>query len=352
MKTYKMILGVLSFVFMFSSFVNAQTARLQVIHNSADIAAKSVDVYLNDKLLLKDFMFRQATPFIDAPAGTEFTVGVAPANSMSVNDVIAKFNLKLDSGKTYVAIANGVLDTSKYSPNPDKRSTAFTLFIKDMAREKAMDMDKVEFFVLHGSTDAPAVDIYARGAAKIVSNAAYGDMTDYAAVPPAKYTLDITPANSPNTIVTSVEADLTSLKGGAAVVFASGFLDSSKNQNGNSFSVLAALPDGSVIKLPTAAAPTDVKDTRTGTLDYKIEQNYPNPFNPSTVISYSIPKEEFVSIKIYNILGREVASLVNQKMAAGSYEVPFNAANLTAGTYLYSINAGNYTETRKMMYLK
>lgn len=352
MKTYKMILGVLSFVFMFGSFVNAQTARLQVIHNSADIAAKSVDVYLNDKLLLKDFMFRQATPFIDAPAGTEFTVGVAPANSMSVNDVIAKFNLKLDSGKAYVAIANGVLDTSKYSGNPDKKPTAFTLFIKQMAREKAMDMDKVEFFVLHGSTDAPAVDIYARGVVKIVSNAAYGDMTDYIAVPPAKYTLDITPANSPNTIVKSVDADLSSLKGGAGVVFASGFLDPSKNQNGNSFCVLVALPNGNVITLPQAATSTDVKNTKIGAVDYKIEQNYPNPFNPSTVISFSIPKEEFVSITIYNILGSEVATLVNKKMAAGSYNVPFNAANLTAGTYLYRIKAGNYNETRKMMYLK
>ncbi len=74
---------------------NAQTARLQVIHNAADPAADSVDIYLNGSLLLNNFKFRAATPFIDAPAGTPINIGVAPASSNSAADTIKNFRVTL-----------------------------------------------------------------------------------------------------------------------------------------------------------------------------------------------------------------------------------------------------------------
>ncbi len=70
-------------------------SRLQVIHNSADVAAENVDIYLNGDLLLDDFAFRTATPFIDAPADVELNIGVAPGNSSSVDDTLANFNANL-----------------------------------------------------------------------------------------------------------------------------------------------------------------------------------------------------------------------------------------------------------------
>ncbi len=134
--------------------LSAQTARLQVIHNAADVAADPVDIYLNGTLLLDDFGFRAATPFIDAPAGVTLNIGVAPGNSTSVDDTLANFQATLENGETYVVMANGVLDPGSYAPNPDGRSTAFTLFVKPMARESA-NGSGVDFFVVHGSTDAP-----------------------------------------------------------------------------------------------------------------------------------------------------------------------------------------------------
>ena len=86
--------------------------------------------------------------------------------------------------------------------------------------------------------------------------------------------------------------------------------------------------------------------------EYLLEQNYPNPFNPSTKIRYSIPSNEFVTLKIYNILGSEVATLVNQKQASGSYEVSFNATDLTSGIYFYQISTSNFTQVNKMMLVK
>jgi hypothetical protein len=85
---------------------------------------------------------------------------------------------------------------------------------------------------------------------------------------------------------------------------------------------------------------------------FNLSQNYPNPFNPSTVINYSIPKSQMVSLKIYNILGQEVATLVNQEQTAGKYKVTFDASSLSSGVYFYSIKTGNYSAVKKMMLLK
>jgi len=85
---------------------------------------------------------------------------------------------------------------------------------------------------------------------------------------------------------------------------------------------------------------------------FSLEQNYPNPFNPTTVIKYSVPEASNVQLKIYNILGKEVASLVNSNQVAGQYSVSFNAQNMASGVYFYTISAGKYTSTKKMMLIK
>ncbi len=87
-------------------------------------------------------------------------------------------------------------------------------------------------------------------------------------------------------------------------------------------------------------------------MSYQLSQNYPNPFNPSTNIEYQIPSSGFVSLKVYDILGREVAALVNEKKPAGIYKVKFNSENLSSGIYIYRIKSGNYFQTKKMIILK
>ncbi len=86
--------------------------------------------------------------------------------------------------------------------------------------------------------------------------------------------------------------------------------------------------------------------------DFKLAQNYPNPFNPSTVIKYAIPSNSKVSLIVYDLLGKEVLTLVNGEKASGSYEVNFDAKNLASGIYYYSLKAGNFTETKKMILLQ
>ena len=85
---------------------------------------------------------------------------------------------------------------------------------------------------------------------------------------------------------------------------------------------------------------------------YSLSQNYPNPFNPSTNIQYEIPNDNFVTIKIYNLLGKEVMSLVNDFKKAGRYIISFNGSNLSSGVYYYKISAGNFQQIRKMVLIK
>ena len=85
---------------------------------------------------------------------------------------------------------------------------------------------------------------------------------------------------------------------------------------------------------------------------YELYQNYPNPFNPTTTISYQIPAGSFVSLKVYNILGKEVADLVNEQQSAGKYNFNFRANNLPSGVYIYKLTAGSFTSVRKLTLLK
>jgi Secretion system C-terminal sorting domain len=86
--------------------------------------------------------------------------------------------------------------------------------------------------------------------------------------------------------------------------------------------------------------------------EFKLYNNYPNPFNPATNIKYDLPKESFVVIKVYDILGREVAALVNEKQPSGRYNIRFDASNLASGIYVYRIVAGDFVQVHKMMLLK
>jgi hypothetical protein len=85
---------------------------------------------------------------------------------------------------------------------------------------------------------------------------------------------------------------------------------------------------------------------------YKLNQNYPNPFNPSTVISWQLPVSSHVLLKIYDILGNEVAILVNENKETGYYETRFDGSALASGMYIYRLTAGNYISTKKMLMIK
>ena len=102
----------------------------------------------------------------------------------------------------------------------------------------------------------------------------------------------------------------------------------------------------------SATTIVDVEDRNDNKFNFSLAQNYPNPFNPTTKIEYSIPHSSLVTLTVYDILGREVATLVNEEKPAGNYEVEFDGSGLSSGIYFYKIRAGDYKSVKKMILMK
>ncbi|NWG28756.1 MAG: T9SS type A sorting domain-containing protein [Ignavibacteriaceae bacterium] len=103
---------------------------------------------------------------------------------------------------------------------------------------------------------------------------------------------------------------------------------------------------------PIEISSVDVETTPEIISEFRLEQNYPNPFNPSTTLSFVIGQRSLVSLKLYDVLGNEVATLINEEKPAGSYEIEFNANDLSSGIYFYQLRAGLFVDTKKMILLR
>jgi photosystem II stability/assembly factor-like uncharacterized protein len=158
-----------------------------------------------------------------------------------------------------------------------------------------------------------------------------------------------------------------SYSGGVYVSTNNGTSWTNIGMGGMSLSSMMIVPDGKIMYTGTAAGKIFMKKSNLTAIgntgnnkptEFSLNQNYPNPFNPSTVISYAVPYEAKVSIKVYNIAGQEVAALMNATVASGSYQVSMNASNLPSGMYIYRMNAVSsdgkhqFSNTKKMMLIK
>ena len=312
-------------------YATAQTARVQVIHNSADLAAATVDVYLNETLLIDNFAFRTASPFVDAPAGTAITLSVAPANSTSVSQSIFSVDATLTAGEKYIVVANGIVSATGYSP-----SQPFNLFVYPMAREEATQEANTDVLVFHGATDAPTVDVQAVGAGTIVDDLAYSTYQGYLELPANNYTLSVATADG-QTIVASYAAPLETLGlgGQALTVLASGFLNPANNSNGPAFGLWAALPaGGSLVELPSAQLGTDSFSTNNFAI-------YPNP--ASSEINIFKGNTIAGNVLIYDSFGRNVISAEGNRV---------DVSGLSNGIYFVEANEGTATVKQKLIIKK
>ncbi|MBS4035407.1 MAG: T9SS type A sorting domain-containing protein [Ignavibacterium sp.] len=110
--------------------------------------------------------------------------------------------------------------------------------------------------------------------------------------------------------------------------------------------------DGWVTYSKVDSIVTHVENPGTIPNEFTLYQNYPNPFNPTTVISYQLPVSSNVSIKVYDLLGREVSTLVEEYKQAGKYQINFNADGLSSGVYYYQLKTGNFIQTKKLIFLR
>lgn len=266
----------------------AQTARVQVIHNSADAAAATVDVYVNADLALDDFAFSTATPFIDLPAGVEIELSVAPGNSTSVGDALLTVPVTLTEDEKYIVVADGIVSATGYNPAPP-----LTLQVFATAREEASNPANVDVLVHHGSTDAPTVDVVENGvgAGLIVDDISFTEFQGYLELPTADYVLQV--RDESGTVgVAAYQAPLATLTldGSAITVLASGFLDPTQNSNGPGFGLFVATAlGGALLELPSAPLSVSEFDSSQFAL-------YPNPVND--ILNLSIPQMDLSQYSI------------------------------------------------------
>jgi len=317
----------------------SQTARVQVIHNSADAAAETVDVYLDETLLIPNFEFRTASPFVDAPAGVAIELSVAPPNSSGVGDAIYTVEVTLTADETYIVVADGIVSDSGYNP-----SQPFGLQVYPMGREAASNPENVDVLVHHGSTDAPTVDVVETGvgAGTIVDDISYTEFQGYLELPAADYVLEI--RDETGTVgVAAYGAPLETLQltGVALVVVASGFLDPSQNSDGPAFGLWAASPAGGpLLELPGAAL--DIEDNIISSFSM-----YPNPAKSTVNINLSGENNSTYKVLISDALGRTVYT---GNLASNANSI--NTSNLNSGLYYVTISNGSQNKVTKKLIIR
>jgi hypothetical protein len=315
--------------------VNAIPARVQVIHNCADAAAATVDIWLNDTLLIDNFNFRTASAFFDAPSGTAFDITVQPANSVDTTNGLAHFTYTLAAGETYVLVANGTVSASGYNPVQPFNIDVFT-----GAQESSGNPSNTNVLVYHGATDAPVVDIVA-GPATLVDDIAYATFdTDYLQLPTADYQISVTDAAGSVTVA-SYNAPLATLNlGGASLVaLASGFLSPANNSNGADFGIWVALPaGGNLIPLPLVTSVNEQSNNN-------FLNVYPNPAGDNLTLQSPLLMNETTIVNIYNSLG---ALVLNQQIGANSGNIAkIDLNNFTNGFYTIEIIGNTAKSTQK-----
>jgi hypothetical protein len=290
------------------------TARVQIIHNAP---SPTVDVYAGNTRLLDDFAFRTATPFVTVPADRTFTVGVALANSGSVADVIAPFPVNFDAGETYTVMAAGIV-----GGNP-----GFDLFVNADAQESAEVPTNVDINLFHGAPNAPEVDVKLLAGPVIFDDIQFGEFSNYLGVPANEYVVAVTPSNDNDNIVASYVANLTALAGGAATVFASGYLGGQTPE----FGVWVALPNGTTFALPVFV--------RTNELEGKLEglRLFPNPVSDELVVDFRLNETEALRYAIRDLTGRMVTEGDFGSVLAGAFNARLDVRSLSNGMYQLEI---------------
>jgi len=312
------------------------TARVQVIHNSPDQLAGAVDVYLDDQLLIDNFAFRTATPFVDVPAGVNISLGVAPPNSTSAADILTAFDVILEPGETYIVVADGLVTPFGYDP-----FVAFSLEVYPSGRESAAQAGFTDVLVHHGSTDAPTVDVVetsVTGGVTIVDDLSYASFAGYLELPTLDYTLDVRDATG-TTTVQSYGAPLATLglDGAALVVVASGFLNPAANLNGPAFGLYAALPTGgALIPLPLVTTSTD------GLPEGASISFFPNP--ATDILMLQLENLDVRQVRLHDLSGREIPVRYTQ----GGDTIRIPVSGLPTGTYVMTVSGEDFTVREKI----
>ena len=308
------------------------TARVQAIHNCADLVAATVDVYLNNTILIPNFAFRTATPFIDAPAGVPISLKIKAPNSTAASPALYEITPTLVANSKYILVADGIVSATGYSPSATAKP--FQISVYATARESANVATKTDVLVHHGSTDAPTVDVNETSVpvTPLVNDISYPQFAGYLELTTSNYTLNVTPAaGSPVVAAYSAPLQTLGLAGKAITVLASGFLNPAVNSNGPAFGLWVALNTGG------ALVPLPVVPLATASFSSKNIAIYPNPV--SNILNIDIPFTfQKANYSIVDLGGRSIIS--------ANFDNKIDVSNLSNGMYILNlgIDGNNFAQ--------
>ncbi|MCF8230055.1 MAG: DUF4397 domain-containing protein [Bacteroidales bacterium] len=320
--------------------VQKPKARVQVIHNSADRSAQVVDVWMNGDMLIDNFAFRTASPFVDVPAEEDITIDILPFDSDDNANPIASYTYNLSENETYILVANGLINQEDYT-----LFQAFDIYVYPQAREMAMDNSMTDVLVFHGATDAPTVDVVevGAGAGTIVDDLSYGNFAGYLELPTADYILELRDENQEVSVANYLAPLATlGLEGAAISVVASGFLNPAENDNGPSFGLFVALPSGGELLQLTSTTSVEEEETK------QIEKLniYPNPARSFINVDFDIKNDDTVEISILDLTGKVLANYTSNE--SGNVRKQFNVDGMPEGLYLIRFASNDEVQTRKL----
>ncbi len=297
---------------------------------------------LADDLIFDNLGFRESAALPGLPYLAPFDLTLYDTENL--NTPIAKFDsLVVSSENPQALILFGLNDTTAYAPNPEGYSIRANVLLLDLPI-LTNNPNEVRAVFMHTVTDAPAIDFVTANGDMLASNLNYGAASQPISLAAGTYTVDLLRSSDKQKLGTHT-LDISNRANGYVVITLSGFLNPAANQNGPA----AALGVYEIELTPT----TEVKEqNEVAPVSFALLQNYPNPFNPVTSIQFSVSSNQWVSLKVYDVLGNEAATLVNEKKPAGFYRVSFDAKGLASGVYFYRLQAGNFAATRKLLLVR
>jgi Secretion system C-terminal sorting domain/Domain of unknown function (DUF4397) len=330
-------------LFAFSAVLSqAQDAYYQIIHNCADAAAATVDVWINNAKAYDNVAFRTATSFDTTTAGVPIVVSICGGNSTDTIGAVRTFTVTLTANTAYVIVADGIVSSTGYSP-----VQPFDLKIYSGARQAATMATNTDVLVHHGCTDAPMVDVREASAGTVlVNDASYGDFAGYLSLPVADYNINITDAAGAN-VVASYQAPLATLGlgGRSLTVLASGFLNPAMNSNGAAFGLwVATAAGGALIPLPLA---TSINRTS----EVSEMQVFPNPAQNNINLSFKAEQNTDVAVQITDALGQ----LVYEQQLGNIYgqqNIQIATQNIPNGIYNLSLRSSKGVKTSRLLIQK
>ncbi len=294
-------------------------ARMQFIHNSADTTVDTVDLYYMGEKVLDDFAYLTATPYLDVYGSTPAEIGIAPANSTSINDTFYSTTLTFDSAKTYSVVAHGIESDTNYKP-----LVPFMVSSYNNAKEVASSGSVTEILAMHGSTDAPTVDIV-EGTNTLFNNIFYGFFSNtYSSVNTQNYIFELTDAGGQP--IEAYEANLSTwgMQGKTGTLVTTGFIEPDSNSQGPAIALYMAMPEGG----PLVLLPKVVSVNHVSKADNTITV-WPNP--ASDILHIGDVMNGTASV--YDITGK----LVSYTTIQGN---SINISSLPSGTYVIKVFDG------------